>query len=84
MVDYRSYQRTYTRILNKLNIKYRNFHSLRHTFATFAAEIGIEPKSLSELLGHSNTTITLNRYCHSHLNYKTEMINKMAKNLKNQ
>lgn len=40
-------------------------HTLRHTFATRAVEVGFEIKSLSEILGHANTTITLNRYVHS-------------------
>jgi len=81
MVGTRSYQKTYTRILNKLNIKYRNFHSLRHTFATRTLELGMDVKSLSEILGHKNAMITLNRYSHSLLNYKIEMMNKLGKNI---
>lgn len=81
MVGTRSYQKTYTRILNKLNLKYRNFHSLRHTFATRALELGMDVKSLSEILGHKNAMITLNRYSHSLLNYKIEMMNKLGKNM---
>ena len=34
-------------------------HTLRHTFATRAVEVGFEIKTLSEILGHANTTITL-------------------------
>lgn len=34
------------------------FHTLRHTFATRAVEVGFEIKSLSEVLGHATTTIT--------------------------
>ena len=68
-------------ILKKINIKYRNFHSLRHTFTTRALELGMDVKSLSEILGHKNATITLNRYSHSLLEHKIEMINKLGKNL---
>lgn len=81
MVSIRSYQRTYMSILKKINIKYRNFHSLRHTFATRALQLGMDVKSLSEILGHKNATITLNRYSHSLLEHKIEMINKLGKNL---
>lgn len=81
IVDTRSYQKTYERILRKLNIPYKNFHSLRHTFATRAVELGIDVKSLSEIMGHKNPTVTLQRYTHSLLSYKSEMMNKMGKML---
>lgn len=81
MVKTRAYQRTFKSILTRLNIKYRNFHSLRHTFATRALELGMDVKSLSEILGHKNAMITLNRYSHSLLTYKIEMMNKLGKNI---
>ena len=47
-----------------------HFHTLRHTFATRAVEVGFEIKTLSEILGHSTTTVTLDRYVHSSLELK--------------
>ena len=79
MVGTRSYQRTFERILNKLNIPYKNFHSLRHTFATRALEFGMDVKTVSEILGHKNPMITLQRYTHSLMSYKTDMMNKFGK-----
>ena len=73
MVGTREYQKTYQRILAKLDIPYKNFHSLRHTFATRAVEMGMDVKTLSEILGHKNPMITLQRYTHSLISYKTEM-----------
>ena len=81
VVDTRSYQKTFERILRKLNIPYKNFHSLRHTFATRAVELGIDVKSLAEIMGHKNPTVTLQRYTHSLLSYKTDMMNKLGKML---
>lgn len=81
MVGNRSYQRTFKFILKKVNVQYRNFHSLRHTFATNAIELGMDVKTLAEILGHTNAMITLNRYSHSLLNYKIEMMNKLGRNL---
>ena len=77
----RSYQRTFEVMLKKLKIPHKSFHSLRHTFATRALESGMDVKTLSEILGHKNPNITLNRYAHSMLNHKVEMMNKLAKNL---
>ena len=81
MVSSRSYQKTFERILLKLNIPYKNFHSLRHTFATRAIEIGVDVKTLSEILGHKNPMITLSRYAHSLLSHKKDMMNKLGKML---
>lgn len=53
-------------------------HTLRHTFATRAVEVGFEIKSLSEILGHANTTITLNRYVHSSMELKRTNMDKLA------
>ena len=53
-------------------------HTLRHTFATRAVEAGFEIKSLSEILGHANTTITLERYVHSSMELKRENMDKLT------
>lgn len=75
----RSYQRTFDHVLRKLGIAHRGFHALRHTFATRALEVGMDVKTLSEVLGHKNPMITLQRYAHSMLEHKTEMMNKVGK-----
>ena len=75
----RSYQRTFELLLKKLGIAHKGFHSLRHTFATRALECGMDVKTLSELLGHKNATVTLNRYAHSLLEHKTDMMNRLGK-----
>lgn len=54
-----------------------HFHTLRHTFATRAVEVGFEIKSLSEVLGHANTTITLDRYVHSSIELKRANMHKL-------
>ncbi len=75
----RSYQRTFELLLIKLRIPHKGFHSLRHTFATRAIECGMDIKTLSEILGHKNPTITLNRYAHSLIEHKKEMMNRLGK-----
>ena len=55
-----------------------HFHTLRHTFATRCVESGFELKSLSEVLGHSSTSITLNRYVHSSMEMKRSNMKKLA------
>ena len=78
-ISVRSYQRSFELLLKKLKITHKGFHSLRHTFATRALECGMDVKTLSEILGHKNPTITLNRYAHSLMEHKQDMMNKLGK-----
>lgn len=55
-----------------------HFHTLRHTFATRCIEVGFELKSLSEVLGHSSTSITMSRYVHSSFDLKRENMSKLS------
>ena len=55
-----------------------HFHTLRHTFATRCVEVGFEIKSLSEILGHASTTITLDRYVHASIELKRDNMNKLS------
>ena len=75
----RLYQRSFDFLLKELHIEHKGFHSLRHTFATRALECGMDVKTLSEILGHKNPTIALNRYAHSMMDHKKEMMNKLGK-----
>lgn len=77
-VSIRSYQRSFELLLRKLGIPHRGFHSLRHTFATRALECGMDVKTLSELLGHKNPTVTLVRYAHSLMDHKRNMMDRLG------
>ena len=61
----RTYQNLFKRCVSRAGIASANFHSLRHTFATRALEQGMDPVTLSKLLGHANASITLDKYGHS-------------------
>ena len=80
-VSIRSYQRSFALLLKKLCIPHRGFHALRHTFATRALECGMDVRTLAEILGHKNPTVTLNRYAHSLMEHKREMMNRLGENL---
>ena len=51
-------------ILERLGIPKISFHELRHTFATYAAKNGVDPKTLASILGHTNASFTLDTYTH--------------------
>lgn len=75
-IDPRVYQKLFKRVLKDAGVKERKFHAIRHTFATRALELGVDIKTLSELLGHSSVGITLNIYAHSLMDQKKIAIDK--------
>lgn len=65
-----TYYSRYKTFLRKYNLGDFTFHELRHTFATECVEKGFDIKSLSEILGHSNVSTTMNLYVHPTLQMK--------------
>ena len=52
------------KILKKAELPNIRFHDLRHTFATHALTSGVDAKTLSKILGHTNASFTLDTYTH--------------------
>ncbi len=52
------------KLLKECNLPSIRFHDLRHTFATQAIAGGVDPKSLSHMLGHTKASFSLDRYTH--------------------
>lgn len=75
-MDPRTLYNNYKKILNKIDIEY-TYHDLRHTFATNCIAVGIDYKSLMELLGHTNITTTMNIYAHPTMSTKRKYVNKL-------
>lgn len=70
----RTMQYRFKKMLKEAEIENKNFHILRHTFATNCVENGMDVKSLSEILGHSDVKITLNRYIHPTMRIKRKYL----------
>ena len=68
-------------MIAECNIEKTNFHALRHTFATRCIEAGVDVKTLSELLGHSDVKTTLNRYVHSSFELKQKSMEQLEMSL---
>lgn len=51
-------------LLKKARLPNIRFHDLRHTFATHALTSGVDAKTLSGILGHTNASFTLDTYTH--------------------
>ncbi len=73
----RTMQNRFKAVLRACGLADANFHALRHTFATRCVEAGGDAKSLSEILGHANVKITLNRYVHPTMEQKRENMRKL-------
>ncbi len=51
-------------LLAKVELADIRFHDLRHSAATILLTMGVHPKVVQELLGHSSIAITMNVYSH--------------------
>lgn len=57
-------KRTWRPLLKRLGISHRGAHNLRHTFATLALGAGVPVHVVSQMMGHSSPSITLDVYSH--------------------
>ncbi|QDX92018.1 site-specific integrase [Brevibacillus laterosporus] len=67
-------RRKLRKILEEAGLPDIRIHDLRHTVATLLLETGVHPKIVSELLGHANIGITLDRYSHVSMTMQQEAI----------
>lgn len=61
-----TFMKSYKRVLEQSGIDDNGcgLHALRHTFASMLIKNGVDIKIISEILGHSNISITYNTYIH--------------------
>jgi integrase len=70
-------RRKFDRLLESAGLPMIRIHDLRHTVATMLLEQGVHPKVVSELLGHANIGITLDRYSHVSLTMQKEAVDSL-------
>lgn len=74
----RTYENHFKKYLKAASIKQYNFHVIRHTFATNCIDSGMDVKSLSEILGHSDIKITMGCYVHPTIDTKRRYLNAVS------
>ena len=78
----RTYRNYYKQFMQSLGLPLMKFHGLRHSFATRCIESKCDYKTVSVLLGHSNTSTTLNLYVHPNLEQKKRCMEQMSRLLR--
>lgn len=78
VVEPRTMQYRYKKLLEAASVENSNYHRLRHTFATNCVENGFDAKTLSCVLGHSTIALTLDRYVHPNQQYERRMMNSLS------
>ena len=73
----RNLVRKFKQLIQKAELKEIAFHDLRHTNATLLMKQGVNPKIVSERLGHANVGITLDIYSHVDLEMQRESVIKL-------
>ena len=75
--ELRNLNRVLHRTLKKAGLHTMGAHSLRHSFATRAVEAGMDIRTLSEILGHTQVSLTMQLYVHSNMETKKKEMEKM-------
>lgn len=70
-------------IIKENNLPNIRFHDLRHSHASLLLSQGVQPKMISERLGHSNISITMDLYSHIYEADNAEIANNFDEFLKN-
>jgi len=71
--------KTYHRLIVKAGLPRIRFHDLRHTAATLMLANGEHPKIVQERPGHSDISMTLNRYSHVTMDMQRDASDRLAK-----
>ncbi len=72
----RKVQRAFRKVLKKASIENFHFHDLRHTFASYLRQKGIDLHTISKLLGHKDLRMT-KRYAHLNVDSLRDAISKL-------
>ena len=67
----------FKRLLEKAELPNIRFHDLRHSAATILLGMGVHPKIVQELLGHSNISMTMDIYSHVLPSMQQETMDKL-------
>jgi integrase len=56
--------RRFNRLVDRAGLPRIRLHDVRHTYATLSLDAGVEPKVVSDRIGHANMAYTLTIYTH--------------------
>lgn len=77
-IKVQNFTRYFKKFINDHELKAITPHGLRHTHASLLFAAGVEPKNISDRLGHSTTKITLDLYTHLADEQRTDAIDKLV------
>lgn len=83
-IEPRTYRKFYNKFMEQTGVEPIKFHALRHTFASINIENGVDVKTISDILGHSDIAITLKTYTHTSQKAKEKAIEKFNNMFKTQ
>ena len=69
------------KLLAKAGLPAIRFHDLRHTSASLLLSLGVHPKVVQELLGHTQISMTMDIYSHALPTMQKEAMEKLNRKL---
>jgi integrase len=68
----------FKRLLRSAQLPDIRFHDLRHSAATILLSMGVHPKIVQEILGHSNISMTMDTYSHVFPSMQQEAMDRLG------
>lgn len=81
VINPKNFSRDFHKLLENNNLPLIRFHDLRHTHASLLVKLGVQPKIISNRLGHSNIAITMDLYSHVYIESDKSVANMFEKML---
>ena len=83
-IDQSYLRQLFESLLKESGLPHIRFHDLRHSAATILLTLGIHPKVVQELLGHSTVSMTMDIYSHVLPSLQEDTMEKMGEVFKRQ
>ena len=77
LLDESNVRKAFVMLLAQAGLPRIRLHDLRHTYASLLLAQGVDPRTIMEILGHSQVSLTLNTYSHILPSLKREAADKM-------
>ncbi len=80
-IDPRNFSRLFAELCEAAGVRAVRLHDLRHTCVTLLLSLGVPPRVVMEIVGHSAIEMTMNVYAHVSLDMQRDALSRLTDRL---